>query len=235
MSLSGILASVPKHQTTLPVSGKKVEYRPFVVKEEKILLMAAESKDEKTVNTAVREVVLACTAGAVDVFKIPITDMEYLFLQLRSHSVGETAKPHIKCSNCSIPTECEINIKEIQPKTNKNHVKKIHLTNDIQVMMKYPSLDDIKDINTSSDVEKAITLLVKSIDKVVNGETIYNAAEMSIDEVRAFVDEMTQEQFKKVFSFLETMPTLEETVKFKCKNCGNENEIVLKGITSFFS
>jgi hypothetical protein len=235
MSLSGILASVPKHQTTLPVSGKKVEYRPFVVKEEKILLMAAESKDEKTVNTAVREVVLACTGGTVDVFKIPITDMEYLFLQLRSHSVGETSKPNIKCSNCSLPTECEINLKEIKPKTNKNHVKKIHLTNDIHVIMKYPCLDDIKDINTSSDVEKAITLLVKSIDKVVNGETIYNASEMGVEEVRAFVDEMTQEQFKKVFSFIETMPILEETVKFKCKSCGNDNEVVLKGITSFFS
>ena len=91
MALSGILASVPKHQTTLPVSGKKIEYRPFIVKEEKILFMASESKDEKTINSAIREVISACTGGTVDVFKLPIADMEYLFLQLRSHSVGETA------------------------------------------------------------------------------------------------------------------------------------------------
>ena len=95
MSLAGIIASTPKHQTTLPVSGKKIEYRPFIVKEEKILLMAAESKDEKTINAAIREVISACTNGAVDVFKLPLVDMEYLFLQLRSQSVGETAKPNV--------------------------------------------------------------------------------------------------------------------------------------------
>ena len=100
MSLSGILASVPKHQTTLPLSGKRVEYRPFIVKEEKILLMAAETRNEKSIYSAIREVVLSCTGGKVDVTKIPILDMEYLFLQLRSQSVGETTKPLIKCEKC---------------------------------------------------------------------------------------------------------------------------------------
>lgn len=235
MSLAGIIASTPKHQTTLPVSGKKIEYRPFIVKEEKILLMAAESKDEKTINTAIREVVSACTGGGVDVFKLPLVDMEYLFLQLRSHSVGETAKPNVKCSKCELPTEVEINLKEIQPINDPNHKKIIPIVGDISVVMKYPTVDDLKDIDSQSDIEKALTLLVKSIDKVYQGEKIFNASEMDPKEVRGFIEEMTQEQFKKLFSFVETMPKLEKQVQFKCKHCGHENNSTLRGITSFFS
>ena len=159
MALSGILASVPKHQTTLPVSGKKIEYRPFIVKEEKILFMASESKDEKTINSAIREVISACTGGTVDVFKLPIADMEYLFLQLRSHSVGETAKPNIKCSKCEIPNECEINLKEIKPTIDPKHTKIITVVDDISIQMRYPTMDDLQDITTQSDVERALTIL----------------------------------------------------------------------------
>jgi len=235
MALSGILASVPKHQTTLPVSGKKIEYRPFIVKEEKILFMASESKDEKTINSAIREVISACTGGTVDVFKLPIADMEYLFLQLRSHSVGETAKPNIKCSKCEIPNECEINLKQIKPTIDPKHTKIITVVDDISIQMRYPTMDDLQDINTQSDVERALTLLVKSIDKVYQGEIIHNAAEMEEKEVRNFVEELTQDQFKRLFEFIETMPKLEKEVHFKCKSCGHENTTVLKGITSFFS
>lgn len=235
MTLAGIIASVPKHQTTLPISGKKIEYRPFIVKEEKILLMASESKDEKTINTAIREVISACTNGTVDVFKLPLLDMEYLFLQLRSHSVGETAKPNIKCSGCEVPTEVEINLREIQPIIDPNHKKIIPIVGDISVVMRYPTVDDIKDIDTPNDIEKALNLLVKSIDKVYHGEKIYNASEMDPKEVKAFIEEMTQDQFKKLFSFVETMPKLEKNVHFKCKHCGLENNATLRGIVSFFS
>jgi hypothetical protein len=236
MSLSGIIASVPKHQVVLPVSGKKVDYRPFVVKEEKILLMASETKDEKTITSAVREVVSACTLGTVDVFKLPIVDMEYLFLQLRSHSVGETVKPNIKCSKCEIPNECEVSIKEIQPINDPNHKKVIPLIGDISVVMRYPTVDDMRAIDDNiTDVEKALVLLTKSIDKVYQGETVYNASEMDEKEVKDFIEQMTQDQFKRIFNFIETMPRLEKHIKFKCKSCGQDNDIVLKGLTSFFS
>jgi hypothetical protein len=235
MTLAGIIASVPKHQTVLPVSGRKIEYRPFIVKEEKILLMASESKDEKTINSAIREVVSACTNGAVDVFKLPLVDMEYLFLQLRSHSVGETVKPNIKCSKCELATEVEVNIREIQPTADPDHKKIIPIVGDISVVMRYPTVDDLKDIDNNSDIEKALTLLVKSIDKVYQGEKIYNATEMDPKEVRDFIEEMTQEQFKKLFSFVETMPKLEKKVQFKCKHCGFDNDNTLRGIVSFFS
>ena len=234
MALSGILASVPKHQTILPISGKKIEYRPFIVKEEKILLMAAETKNEKTINSAVREVVLACTNNAVDVFKIPTTDMEYLFIQLRSHSVGETTKPNIKCTKCELPNECTVDLSKINIQTNPIHSKIIKLTEDINILMRYPTLNDVKEMGDENEVEKTIELLVHCIDKIYHGETIYNTEEMDFSEVRNFIDEMTQEQFKKIFNFIETMPRLEEKVSFKCVGCGEENNITLKGITSFF-
>ncbi len=217
MSLSSIIASMPKHQTVLPISGRKIEFRPFIVKEEKILLMASETKDEKTINSAVREVVLSCTSGEVDVFKLPIVDMEYLFLQLRTHSVGETVKPHIKCTKCEIPNEVEINIKEIVPETDPNHKKVIPIVGDISVQMKYPTLNDIGDIQSESDVEKTLSLLAKCIDKVYQGEKIYNTSEMPEKEVREFIDQLTQEQFKKLFSFLDTMPKLQKNIKFSQK------------------
>jgi transcription elongation factor Elf1 len=235
MSLAGLIASTPKSHITLPISGKKVEYRPFIVKEEKILLMAAESKDEKTINSAIREVISACTNGTVDVFKLPLTDMEYLFLQLRSQSVGETAKPSIKCSKCELPTEVEINLKEIQPTNDPNHKKIIPIVGDISVVMRYPTVDDLKEIEDQPDIEKAFIILIKSIDKVYQGEKIFNASEMDPNEVRSFIEEMTQEQFKKLFAFIETMPKLEKKVNFKCKHCNHENDIVLIGITRFFS
>jgi ribosomal protein S13 len=197
--------------------------------------MASESKDEKTINSAIREVISACTGGTVDVFKLPIADMEYLFLQLRSHSVGETAKPNIKCSKCEIPNECEINLKEIKPTIDPKHTKVITVVDDISIQMRYPTMDDLQDITTQSDVERALTILVKSIDKVYQGEIIHNAAEMDEAEVRNFVEELTQDQFKRLFEFIETMPKLEKKVEFKCKSCGHENTTVLKGITSFFS
>lgn len=234
MSLSGIIASVPKHTTVLPMSGKKVEYRPFVVKEEKILLMAAETKNEDSIHSAIREVVLACTGGKVDVAKIPLIDMEYLFLQLRSHSIGETSKPSVKCAKCAAPNECEVNLKEIAPQVNPEHKKVIPIISDITVVMKYPTLEDVRAVEEGNDVERTFSLLVKCIDKVVQGDTTYNASEMDESEVRDFVEQMTQDQFRRLFSFLETMPKLEKQVQFTCKGCKESNDQVIRGIASFF-
>lgn len=235
MSLSGILASVPKHQVTLPLSGKKVEFRPFVVKEEKVLLMAAETKNEKTINSAVRDVVLACTNNTVDVMKLPTVDMEYLFLQLRSYSVGETVKPQFKCKKCSMPTEIEINLKDLKPLTTKNHSKTIRLVGDISIEMKYPTLADVSDMNEDSDIEKTMSVLAKCINKVYHGETVYSTSEMKEQEVVDFLNEMTQDQFKKLLNFIETMPKFETNISFKCRHCEEQNDSVVKGMANFFS
>lgn len=235
MSLSNVLASLPKHEITLPTSGIKVEYRPFLVKEEKILLMAAESKDEKTMNLAVRDVILACTNGKVDTSTLPIVDMEYLFLQLRSKSIGETVKPGVKCSACENPNEISINLQEIVPITTKSHKKTIPLIGNIVVEMKHPTIDSISASGGNiTDVERAFLLVTNCIDKVFVGDTVYVANEVGMEEVTNFVEQLTQEQFSKLMNFFETMPRIEKEVSFTCK-CGKENKITMKGLASFFS
>lgn len=235
MSLSSLVSTLPKYQIILPVSGIKVEYRPFIVKEEKILLMAAETKDQKSMTNAMRSVIEACTDGKVDILKTPTTDIEYLFLQLRSNSIGETAKPLLKCEKCDNPNEVTINLKEIKPTINLDHQKKVHLLDDIYVMMRHPTINDMEQIgNYGDDLEKAMMMVVKSIDKVVSGETIYNAHEMDEDEVREFVENLTQTQFSKLLRFIETMPTLQKDIEFTCSKCGVSNKVTLKGISNFF-
>jgi hypothetical protein len=235
MSLSSIITTLPKYQITLPVTGMKVEYRPFIVKEEKILLMAAETKDERSMISAVKDVVLSCTNGKVNISDLPTTDMEYLFLQLRSSSIGETVSPMVKCDECKTPNEVTINLKEIKPTSHPNHDKKIHLIQDIYVIMKHPTISDLEKIgNEGNEVDRALRMIVKCIDKVINGDTVYNTAEMDMNEVKDFVENLTQVQFNKLIAFVESMPSVETKVTFDCKKCGHHNSISLKGIANFF-
>lgn len=235
MSLSSLVSTLPKHQVVLPITGMRVEYRPFIVKEEKILLMAAESKDEKSINSAVKNVILSCTDGKVDISQLPTTDIEFLFLQLRTNSVGETSKPIVKCSECETTNEVEINLKDIQPTFHPNHSKRIHLISDIYVLMRYPTLVDMEYVDgKKTDVDRALGLIVKCIDKVINGETIYNTSEMQESEVKDFVESLTQTQFKKLLDFIETMPSMQSNVEFKCRKCSHDNNYTLKGLSSFF-
>lgn len=235
MSLSALISTLPKFQITLPISGTKVEYRPFIVKEEKILLMAAETKDERTMISAVKDVVLSCTSGKVNIMDLPTSDMEYLFLQLRSSSVGETVTPMIKCEGCKTPNEVSINLKEIKPTFHENHEKKIHLAQDIYILMKHPTISDLEKIgNEGSDVDRALRMIVKCIDKVINGDTVYNTSEMDMNEVKEFVENLTQSQFNKLIQFVETMPSMQTRVKFDCRKCNQTNDLVLKGMANFF-
>lgn len=233
MSLSNVLASLPKHEVTLPASGMRVEYRPFLVKEEKILLMAAETKDENTINNAVRDVILACTGGKVDTTNLPIVDMEYMFLQLRSRSIGETTKPGLKCAKCEKVNEVTINLAEVKPTVSKDHKNLIPLIGNISVQMRYPTIQNVGEIPEATDIERTFILLTKCIDKVFVGDTVYVSDEVGEEEVTNFVDQLTQEQFGKLGEFFNTMPKIEKEVSFKC-SCGHENKMVLKGIASFF-
>ena len=235
MSLSSLVSTLPKYQITLPLSGTKVEYRPFIVKEEKILLMAAETKNEAAMLNAMRNVIETCTDGKVDIMKMPTTDIEYLFLQLRSNSIGETSKPMLKCEKCETPNEVSINLKEITPTTNPDHNKKVHLIDDIHVIMRHPNMEDVERLAEYTDeVEKAMMMVVKCIDKVISGDTVYNAYEMDPQEVRDFVDNLTQTQFSKLLKFIETMPSIQKSIQFTCRKCSHQNDIVLKGMANFF-
>lgn len=237
MSLALATASLPQYETVLPESGSRVEYRPFLVKEEKILFMASETKNQQAIYKAIREVILACTSGKVDIMDLSIPDTEHLFLQLRIHSVGDEVKPLLKCSNeeCQSPNEISIKLSDVKTNAEIKVPKEIELSKHVKVLMKYPSTMDAMSIPENvSDVDKALTMVAKCIDRVYIQDEIFDTKESQLIEVIGFIETLTQVQFKKLFTFIEGMPKMRYPVEFTCKKCGKENNIVLEGMSSFF-
>lgn len=237
MSLISAIASLPQYETVLPESGIRVEYRPFLVKEEKVLFMASETKNQQAIYKAIRDVILACTNEKIDIMDLSIPDTEHLFLQLRIHSVGDEVKPMIKCSSeeCQTPNEITVKLSEVKTTSDMKTPKEVELSKHVKVLMKYPSTIDAMSIpDDVSDVDKALTMVAKCIDKVYIKDEIFDTKESQLIEVIGFIETLTQVQFKKLFSFIEGMPKMRYPIHFKCKKCGKETNLSLEGMASFF-
>lgn len=233
-TLSSVIAATPTYEITLPSTGKKIEYRPFLVKEEKILLMASESKNESEIRRAMHDVVSACTFGKLDMENCPMIDIEYLFLKIRTKSVGETAKPVIKCPKCNKGNETVIDISNIEPIKKPNHSTKINLTKDVIVEMRYPQYRDIEEMNKKTvDSDKMFRLLGLCIDKVYTPSGTFVGKDLTEEDLNDFMDRLTQAQFKGLSDFFETMPQIQKTIQYTC-SCGNNEEITLRGMQDFF-
>jgi DNA-directed RNA polymerase subunit M/transcription elongation factor TFIIS len=238
---------VPIHTVQLPLLKKKIRYRPFLVKEEKILLMAKESEDEKTVLDAIRQVVNNCCLDEIDVDSIPILDLEYLFLQLRIKSVGEISTIHYKCNNvvekddgtkkqCGNVVKLEIDISDINPKVNKKNTNKIDLGGELGVVMKYPSFSivEVDGDKKMSEYDKSINIISQCIDYVYDSDTIYYSKDIPKEELVEFIEQLTQEQFEKIGAFFNSIPKIEKDVEFKCDRCGYTENITVEGLQNFF-
>lgn len=238
MSLSNVAtASIPKYETTLPSdSTVRIEYRPFLVKEEKALLIAAESKSEIDMYRAMREVVTAATYGKLDPETSPLIDIEYLFLQIRARSVGETAKPGFKCPKCSATNSISIDISELKPKRNSNHKKEVKIGENLVVRLRYPIFSDIQKLqDIKSESEKAFRLISICVEKIFTKDQTYNAKDLNDGELLDFIDALLPNQFKMLTEFFETAPTVEHQMDFTCEKCGHQEHIVLRGIQNFFA
>ena len=236
-SLSSALLSTPKYELKLPSNGKRVEYRPFLVKEEKALLIASESKSEKDMYLAMRDVVAACTFNKIEVENLPLIDVEYLFLKIRARSVGETATPRVACPNCNTFHDVSVNLNEIEAVRGEGHAQKINLSPSLIVEMRYPRYSDIEQISEAKDIsemERAFETLAICVEKVHTPNETFVTAELSKDEVLEFIGNLTQSQFKKLMDFFETSPRLEKTVDYKCKKCNESHTITLRSIKDFF-
>lgn len=237
MSLALATASLPQYETILPDSGKRVEYRPFLVKEEKILFMAAETKNQQTIYKAIRDVILACTNDEIDVMELSIPDTEHLFVQMRIHSVGDEVKPMVKCQNegCGTPNEVVIRLSEVKTIKDANISKEIELAKNMKVLMKYPSTMDAMSVPEDiSDIDRSLTMIARCIEKVYIKDEIFDTRESQLIEVIGFIETLTQLQFKKLLEFMDTMPKMKYPVEFKCKKCGKENNLSIEGMASFF-
>jgi len=238
---------LPKISTTtyeleIPSTGKKIKYRPFLVREEKILIMALESEDMKQISNAIVQILSDCiqTRG-VKVKDLSTFDIEYLFLNVRAKSVGETVEVNITCPDDGETTvQMEIGIDTIQVQKDKNHKDTIKLDDSLSMKMKYPSLDQFVENNfevaeVNSDVNKSLNVIMSCVDMIYNEEESWSASDYSKKELQEFVEQLNTKQFKEIEEFFTTMPKLSHTVKVKNPNTKVESEVVLEGLASFFS
>ena len=222
-----------KYELTLPSNGEKVEFRPFLVKEEKLLLMAQSAGGEKEQIKAIKDIINNCTFGKVDANTLPFFDLEYVFLQLRAKSVGEKTKISVTCpDDKETKVQVEINLADIKCVTNVEHNNKIELGDGIGIMMKYPMID-IMAAQTDKP-EAAFEIIKNCVDSIYDAENVTDRKDMDEKELNEFIESMTHEQFEKMNNFFTTMPRVKEEVKVKNPNTGVESTVVLEGMASFF-
>ena len=234
---------VPMYTLKLPSTGKEITYRPFLVKEEKILLMAMEGGDEKEVTTAIKQIINNCLVSEdVDVTQLAIFDLEYILLNLRARSTGDIiklsySKKECERENCK-PSEILIDVNTIEIHKDKNHTNKIEITKDVGLIMKYPDVNLISEYDISSITEnsneKGFEIILKCIDQVYDADNVYSRSDYTDDELREFVEGFNKEQFEKVENFFETLPKMYKDVNFTCKECGYTEDFRLEGLASFF-
>ena len=233
--------STPTYELELPSTGQTIKYRPFLVREEKLLVLALESEDTKQITTAIKTVIKNCieTKG-IKVELLPTFDIEYIFLNIRGKSVGEQIEVNIICPDDGETTvPVKINVDDIQVQKNSEHNNKIKLDDSIMMEMKYPSLDQfIKsnfDFTSDNTMDQSFELIGSCIDKIFTEDEVWVGADVTKKELMEFLDQMNSVQFKEIETFFETMPKLSHTIKVKNPKTEVESEVVLEGLSSFFA
>lgn len=234
--------STPTYELELPSSGKKIKYRPFLVREEKILVMALETEDMKQISNAVVQILSDCilTKG-FKVADLATFDIEYLFLNVRSKSVGEKVEVNITCpDDGETQVPIEIDIDSIKVQKNPDHTNIVKLDDDLSMRLKYPALDQFIENNFEfkegdSEVDKSLDMIISCVDMIYNAEDSWSASDVTKQELKDFVEQMNTKQFKQIEKFFETMPKLSHQVVVKNPNTKVESTVTLEGLASFFS
>ena len=232
----------PVYDLDLPLSKKHIRFRPFLVKEQKNLLMAMEADDKETIERNIRQVLTNCTmTEGFDVDRLPVIDVEYYFINLRARSVGEIVENKYICTNevdgvqCSNKMETKFNLLDITVDINPNAKDIIQLTDKISIKLKYPEfslIDKLKQKETAVDI--AFEVVVDSIEYIFDGEQYYHANETSKEELMQFIESLSQEQFSKLEEFFDNLPKMNRKVEMKCSKCGFDHTISMEGLESFF-
>tara|TARA_A100001015_G_scaffold274211_1_gene330372 strand:+ start:34 stop:750 length:717 start_codon:yes stop_codon:yes gene_type:complete len=234
------LANVAKYELTLPSQQKTINYRPFLVKEEKVLLMAMESGKSKEMITAIKEIVKSCTFGEMNAEDYPMFDIEYVFLQIRSKSVGEIAKIKVLCpDDGKTYADAEVDLSKIEVYVDDDHTNNIMIDDErkLGVVLKYPTLRDIDGDTLTGDIniEKTYKMIANSIEQIYEGDKVYLAKDSTKKELDEFLENLTADQMKKLTAFYNSMPRLEHKLKVKNPKTEVESEVTLKGLASFFA
>jgi T4 bacteriophage base plate protein len=231
----------PTYEITLPVSKKKLQFRPFLVKEQKILLMAMESDESKLIENNVQQVLNNCCLTDINMEELPLVDMEYYFLNLRARSVGEVVDVKYKCENevdgkpCGNIMESKFNLLDVKVDTQNVKDNTIKLKGDVGVKLKYPDYAVVKSLQQAESIaDIAFELIIDCIDYVFDGDAVYYASETSREELMSFLESLTQDQFAKLEEFIDSLPKIEKKIELDCKKCGFHHTIDIEGLESFF-
>ena len=232
--------ALPKLQTseytlTLPSTQEEIKFRPFLVKEQKILMVAQESGEESQIASAVGQLVSGCTFGSVDAELSPMFDIEYVFLQLRAKSVGSKITLNVTCPDDNeTQVEVEVDVDDIQVQMSLEHSQDIKITDDIIIHFRYPRLKDLQGMSSElSDFEKTLILVVECVDTITSGEEVINRIDMTQDEIVEFVDSMNSTQMENVLKFFETMPKVRHIIDVVNPKTKKKGEVLLEGLESF--
>ena len=230
--------TTPTYELEIPSTDEKIKYRPFLVKEEKILMMAMESKTSSDITQAVKDIVSECTFNKVKIDNMPMFDVEYIFLNIRSKSVGEVSKLKLLCpDDGKTYADVEVNLSEVKVQVGDDHTNKIDLGNGMGMIMKYPTIDSfkesgIRDINPNNMLEVISTCILQIYEE--EGKKVYDTKDQTKKEVTDWIEQLNSKQFKDVQMFFETMPKLKHEITIKNPKTKKESKIMLNGLNDFF-
>ena len=231
--------STPIYNLIIPSTGKSVKYRPFLVKEEKALLLAQQSEDSTVMLDTLQDIIGTCIVDKIDTSTLAIFDLEYIFTQLRAKSVGEEVELMFKCGHCEdekAKVKIKFDLTEIKVDKDPNHTNKITLFDNVGVVLKYPTIDSVKKLDTSTleNIDDIFEIIVSCIDYIFDDDQIYYAKETPKEELMEFLNDLNSTQFAKVQNFFDTMPKIKIDIDFTCPVCDKSNHTTLSGLTDFF-
>jgi len=226
--------SVTKYKTTLPSSNEKIEYRPFLVKEEKIFLLAIESGSTEDMIQAIKNVIENCTFGLLNVNDLPVVDVEWLFLELRKKSKGETVDLVRKCPKCDATSEMNINLDDVKI-SGKMPENKIMIEGDIGIILNYPSFRTVESLSEDMTVNDQFKMIRDSIDCIFTEDEVFKSEDSSEEALDEFMESISEDKFKEIDNFFKKMPSLVWNKKIKCPACKDESTVKLSGLKSFLA
>ena len=232
--------ALPKLETQVfeleqPSTGDKIKYRPFLVKEQKVLMLAQESEDVKEVNSALASLISSCTFEKIDPYSIPMFDIEFLFLRIRGKSVGEKVDLNVLCTDDDkTRVKTTLNLSEVNVNMKEGHTNIIDVTDKIKIVMRYPTLKDMVDMDGMQDINNVLLMMKKCVHEILDGEEVHSRVDMSESELEEFFESLSGQQFEKVTEFFDTMPKIAHAIKVTNPKTKKENDVILEGLQSFF-
>jgi hypothetical protein len=236
---------VPVYEAILPSNKKTVKFRPFLVKEQKLLLMASQGTEVKETIDAIKQILKNCVLSEVDIDTLPVFDLEFLFLNLRARSVNEMVSIRYKCNNqitdsegeikvCSGHVDYELNVLDIKPEFGPNHTNKIMISENMGMVLKYPTFEIMRKLESTDENEMVFELLLNCVDFIFDKDQIYHSKDVPKEELVEFIDNLQQKHLELIKEFFDSMPKVKKDLDFKCSKCGHEDKITIEGVQSFF-